>query len=65
MKAEAEKAKAEHGIEQDAPEGFGQAPQDAATFKPVVFKSKKRALDTSGDQAKGSELEKKRKLNEE
>lgn len=43
MKAEAEKNKTESG-EVDVPATFGTAPEDAAEFKPVVLKSKKRDL---------------------
>ena len=43
LKAEAEKNKAEYG-EFDAPKEFGQIPTNAAEFKPVVLKSKKRDL---------------------
>ena len=45
MKAQAEKDRAEKGIDVDVPESFGQKPDDAHTFKPVTFKSKKRTLE--------------------
>lgn len=45
MKAEAEKNKTESG-EIDVPESFGFAPENAAEFKPVMIKSKKRDLET-------------------
>ena len=45
MKAEAEKNKTESG-EVDVPVSFGFAPENAAEFKPVMIKSKKRDLDT-------------------
>lgn len=70
MKAEAEKNKTEYG-EFDAPKTFGKVPENAAEFKPVVLKSKKRDLATmqKNDAPKASEVDsnkenKLRKLNE-
>jgi len=45
MKQEAEKQKAEHGVDVDVPASFGQKPEDAETFKPIAFKSRKRTLE--------------------
>ena len=46
MKADAEKLKAEQGTDVDVPLSFGQKPDDAATFKPIMIKkSKKRTLE--------------------
>ena len=73
MKAEAEKNKTEYG-EFDAPVSFGQKPENAAEFKPMVIKSKKRDLATmqkGGDTSKipdqivdSNKENKLRKLNE-
>jgi hypothetical protein len=45
MKADAEKQKTESG-EVDVPVTFGQAPENASEFKPMMIKSKKRDLQT-------------------
>ena len=44
MKKDAEKAKAESGVDTTVPEGFGLPQADADTFKPIKIKSKKRNL---------------------
>ena len=50
MKKEAEKQRAEHGEDVDVPASFGEKPEDAATFKPITFKSKKRTLEEVNQQ---------------
>ena len=51
MKAQAEKERAEKGIDVDVPASFGQKPEDHATFKPITFKSKKRTLEEANKSA--------------
>lgn len=67
MKAEAEKNKTESG-EVEVPVSFGQKPENAAEFKPVMIKSKKRDHETmmKNNQEKQTENDetKIRKLNE-
>ena len=45
LKAEAEKERAEKGVDVDVPASFGQKPEDHETFKKITFKSKKRTLE--------------------
>ena len=54
MKAEAEKNKTESG-EVDVPQSFGFAPENAAEFKPVMIKSKKRDIETMQKGSTGNE----------
>lgn len=45
LKAEAEKQKAESGVDTSVPEGFGLPQPDAETYTRVVIKSRKRNLE--------------------
>jgi len=45
MKQEAEKQKAINGEDVDVPASFSLKPEDAETFKPIAFKSRKRTLE--------------------
>lgn len=56
MKAEAEKQKAENGVDTEVPAGFGLPQADADTFKPIAIKSRKRKIEETTVLKTDSEL---------